>query len=254
MPYKPSAIIIGLIFSIALLAGSVSSAIEEEPRWEMPKIVPEEEYGNLIMNRQSEKKGMRPAVFSHWLHRTKYTCRVCHYELEFDMKTNNTDVTEAANRSGRFCGACHNGKIAFAHTEKNCKKCHNGDIRFNREKFKPLKKLPRTKFGNGIDWVSAIENGLIKPENVIVLKPSKLTFNRDMKFVTTGAVYKPAMFSHKVHNVWLDCTNCHPDIFSIEKNFEIHYSMKRNVNMEYCGVCHMSVAFPINDCVRCHKE
>jgi hypothetical protein len=28
--------------------------------------------------------------------------------------------------------------------------------------------------------------------------------------------------------------------------------MKMNLAGEFCGVCHMTVAFPMNDCKRCH--
>jgi len=47
---------------------------------------PREEYGNLLINRTSTANDQKPVNFSHWLHRTKFTCRVCHGELDFLMK------------------------------------------------------------------------------------------------------------------------------------------------------------------------
>ena len=109
---------------VVLVAGMVGAGTF----WDMPKLPPPEEYGNLLLKSPSDSRGdIKPAVFSHWLHRTKYTCRVCHFELEFMMKANTSGITEEANREGRFCGACHDGKTAFDHSEKNCQKCHTGD-------------------------------------------------------------------------------------------------------------------------------
>ena len=34
----------------------------------------------------SEKAGLAPVVFEHWLHRAKYTCRLCHVDVGFAMK------------------------------------------------------------------------------------------------------------------------------------------------------------------------
>ena len=71
------------------------------------------EYGSTVMNALSEKNRVAPVVFDHWLHRAKYTCRVCHVDLGFAMEANATGVKEDDNRKGYYCGACHNGKVAF---------------------------------------------------------------------------------------------------------------------------------------------
>jgi len=59
-----------------------------------PIPLPPNLYGTLLINRAAEKAGMKAVVFSHWLHRMKYTCRVCHSELEFAMRVNSTGITE----------------------------------------------------------------------------------------------------------------------------------------------------------------
>jgi c(7)-type cytochrome triheme protein len=51
---------------------------------------------------------------------------------------------------------------------------------------------------------------------------------------------------------WLDCNNCHPDNFNIKKKTTKHFSMERILKREFCGVCHLTVAFPMDDCKRCY--
>jgi len=52
------------------------------------------EFGTIVMNNFSEKKFIAPVVFKHWLHRSKYTCRLCHVDIGFAMKTGETGITE----------------------------------------------------------------------------------------------------------------------------------------------------------------
>ena len=51
------------------------------------------EYGNVVINNFSEKNNIAPVVFPHWLHRSKYTCRVCHVDIGFAMKAGETGIT-----------------------------------------------------------------------------------------------------------------------------------------------------------------
>src|SRR5512134_2593603 len=68
------------------------------------------EYGRVIINNFSEKAGLAPVVFDHWLHRAKYTCRLCHVDIGFAMKAGTTGIKASDNVSGYYCGTCHNGK------------------------------------------------------------------------------------------------------------------------------------------------
>ncbi len=139
---------------IILLLGLGISAVEAA-FFNLPQLPPAEEYGNILINRASAANNVKSVSFSHWQHRLKYTCRVCHSELGFNMKTNTTEITELANRKGKYCGACHNGKIAFRHNG-NCDKCHNGNIAYAQGKFDVFSKFPfaRTSYGDGINWWS----------------------------------------------------------------------------------------------------
>ena len=72
------------------------------------------EYADIVINRQSDKNGMRPVVFPHWFHRIRFRCKVCHAELGFKMRAGSNEITMTEIIEGRFCGACHNNDIAWS--------------------------------------------------------------------------------------------------------------------------------------------
>ncbi|MHB8881022.1 MAG: c(7)-type cytochrome triheme domain-containing protein [Thermodesulfovibrionales bacterium] len=222
----------------------------------LPPLPPPEEYGNLLINRTSEKNGMKPVTFSHWIHRQEYTCRVCHFELEFNMKVNTTEITEKTNKAGLHCGAasCHDGKTVFGHEKPHCEKCHNGNRAYGKEKFAAVAaRLPRSEFGNKIDWAKARNKRLIIPAHYLTLKPARdVKFTNKLLLEAEWQNVPPAFFPHKSHIKWLDCNNCHPDIFNIKKKTTKHFEMVRILKGEFCGVCHLSVAFPMDNCRACH--
>lgn len=82
------------------------------------------EYADVVINRQSEKNGMRPVIFPHWFHRIRFRCKVCHAELGFKMQAGGNPITMTDIIDGKFCGACHNNDIAWA--PENCDLCHSG--------------------------------------------------------------------------------------------------------------------------------
>ena len=243
------------IAKIATLAGLLFlSPAWVEGHWDLPPGPPPEKYGNILINRTSTKNGVKPATFSHWLHRRRHTCRVCHYELEFNMKANTTEVTEKANKAGKFCGAmgCHDGKAAFGHEKPHCEKCHNGDLGYGAEKFAELWKYPAARFGNQVNWVGALRSSVISPRHYLKSKPADNSFDKMLTLEAEWNFVPPSIFPHKAHTEWLDCSNCHPEIFNIKKKGTQDFSMDNILKGEFCGVCHLRVAFPMNDCGRCH--
>ena len=82
------------------------------------------EYGDVVLNKRSEKEGVAPVIFPHWFHRIRYRCKVCHSELGFEMRAGANQVLMADIVRGKFCGACHNGDIAWS--TENCRLCHAG--------------------------------------------------------------------------------------------------------------------------------
>jgi c(7)-type cytochrome triheme protein len=248
MPHKALTIIRWLI-TIGLL---VVIPVAAWAYFDLPPLPPPEEYGNLLISRGTKAKGVKPVFFSHWSHRTLYTCRVCHTELEFNMEVNSTEITEDASRKGRFCGACHNGKTAFGHL-KNCERCHTGEINSNSDKFSIFTRFdfPRTDYGNRIDWVEAMKVRLIFPNRYLKTKSQDIQFDKKLSLDAEWNMIPPSIFPHRAHTAWLDCNNCHPEIFNIKRK-GTKFTMAKILKGEYCGVCHVNVAFPMDDCKRCH--
>jgi len=82
------------------------------------------EYADVIINNYSDAAGMRPVVFPHWFHRIRFRCKVCHGDLGFEFKAGGNDINMLKIFDGEFCGACHNGQIAWG--VENCILCHAG--------------------------------------------------------------------------------------------------------------------------------
>ncbi len=218
-----------------------------------------EKYGDIVFRKRSVPQGKYPVVFSHRTHRVRYTCRVCHLELEFSMKPGDSGITREDCLAGRFCGACHNGEIAFD-VKSSCDSCHikidkNGNY---ATKNVASARLPPQKYGDGVNWVEAMRKGLIAPKKSIYEEsvqsmslPSHL--ERSMRW-TTRDPRTLVHFSHVEHIRWLDCSNCHPDMFNIERMGTVAFDKEKILYGMFCGSCHMTVAFPLNGCSRCHES
>ena len=81
------------------------------------------EYGDVVINNYSDAAGMRPVVFPHWFHRIRFACKACHADLGFQFRAGGNDINMVKIIDGQFCGACHNGEIAWA--IENCNLCHS---------------------------------------------------------------------------------------------------------------------------------
>lgn len=82
------------------------------------------EYGDVVINNYSDAAGMRPAIFPHWFHRIRFACKVCHADLGFKFKAGGNEINMVKIIDGQYCGACHNGNIAWS--VENCDLCHSG--------------------------------------------------------------------------------------------------------------------------------
>ena len=81
------------------------------------------EYGDVVLDRNSTKQGLRAVVFPHWFHRIRYRCNVCHADLGFKMRAGANLVQMNDIIEGKFCGMCHNGQVAWA--PDRCDLCHS---------------------------------------------------------------------------------------------------------------------------------
>lgn len=82
------------------------------------------EYADVVINNYADAAGIRPVVFPHWFHRIRFRCKVCHADLGFQFKAGGNKIDMAKIIDGKFCGACHNGEIAWS--VENCAMCHSG--------------------------------------------------------------------------------------------------------------------------------
>ena len=221
------------------------------------------QYGDVEMGEYSKKNPVMPVTFRHWTHRDKYTCRLCHVDIEFSQYPGETGILEEDNRDGRYCGVCHNGKEAFA--VKECSKCHPKDRNHNKEVerqakkafFKFKKSMPPSMYGNKIDWMKAESDGKINPKDsmpgVSFDQPNMIINRRDEPRSPKLPGLPDIIFSHSKHVVWNGCGMCHPESFAIETG-KTEMTMKEIIAGEFCGRCHGTVAFPLNDCSRCHSK
>ncbi len=229
------------------------------------------EFGRVVINNRSEKAGMAPVVFDHWLHRAKFTCRLCHVDIGFAMTAGGTNVKAADNAGGFYCGACHNGRTAgddkkvfpscgsSGEQAASCGRCHSlgRNLRPQYDFAAFTRGLPRGRFGNGVDWEKAEEKGLIHPVDFLEgtsIPRKQLTVQKDFALSPKLQGMPEIIFSHAKHTVWNGCELCHPDIFGAVKRGTVKYTMGEIFDGKYCGVCHVSVAFPLQDCQRCHAR
>lgn len=233
-----------------------------------------QDYGQVIINHYSGQAQPAPVVFDHWLHRAKYTCRLCHVDIGFAMKANETGIKAADNNNGQFCGACHNGKATYGGEKifnacsvntspqdaQRCIRCHSqGKNVKSRYDFATVTgKFPKGHFGNGVDWIAAEAAGLIKLTDsleTISGKGKRFQIPPDMDLAPTAKGIPEIAFSHDKHSVWNGCELCHPEVFpSVKKGGALKYSMNEIFDGKYCGACHGRVAFPVTDCQKCHSK
>ncbi len=235
-------------------------------------LVSPDRYGMVVID-NFHRKGTVPVIFDHWLHRSKFTCRLCHVDIGFAMEADATKISASSNMKGFHCGACHNGTRLFEgrkifascaqnftrEEEARCERCHSlgKNVKRDYEFNTFIGRMPRKGLGNGVDWEEAENRGFIKPVDFlegISIKRTPLKMDKDVSIESRSGWMSDVLFSHKKHARWNGCEVCHPEIFPSTKKGTIRYSMLQISAGEYCGVCHDKVAFPIIDCQRCHTK
>ena len=98
-----------LLFSLLIAAFLVSAALAVD--------------GDIVFKREGGEGGVPVAIFPHWFHRIRFKCYACH-PTPFEMKTGANKITMDAMQEGKFCGVCHNGKVAWAASFETCNRCH----------------------------------------------------------------------------------------------------------------------------------
>ncbi len=164
---------------LVLACGSLLLAHIASAQIYLPEPAPgPSEYGKVILDNYA---GAEPGavVFDHWLHRSKFTCRVCHVDVGFAMEAKATGINAKTNHEGYQCAACHDGKKSFdgktifaacsdATNDKRCDRCHSlgkkGARKYEYKEF--TAKFPKSFYG--VNWEAAAKSGVIKPVDFVV--------------------------------------------------------------------------------------
>lgn len=126
-------------------------------------------------------------------------------------------------------------------------------LSYLQEPEEALSALPRAKEpgGNNVDWVAALEDGVISPRSKIQPSTEVRLLDNDIIMPNTAGMAR-VVFPHRQHTEWLDCSNCHPKIFKAKAGAN-KFGMFDILQGEYCGRCHGAVSFPLTQCFRCHS-
>jgi len=114
-----------------------------------------------------------------------------------------------------------------------------------------MRGLPRAGTGNFVDWVAALKSGAIEPRAEAGKVGQMKVLSLDVTLRNTRSM-PTVTFSHAVHTEWLACSNCHDALFKPKAGAN-EIRMIEIFKGKACGVCHGSVAFPPDQCFRCHN-
>lgn len=151
------------------------------------------------------------------------SCEKCHsglFEMQALLAQEKKDFIMDAMYRGRYCGACHNGRDAFA-ADTQCARCH---VRINEKD---------------------VGHVLGKP------KPYKMPAYNTI--VALGKDKRQVLFQHEKH-ASLNCVECHSKLFQIRKGSN-PIALETHTSQRYCFNCHNGKKeFSWNNCVKCHRN
>lgn len=218
-------------------------------------------------------KELGKVVFSHTEHlkekAIRNNCKACHKEGSKKLGRH----TMAEMNNGKSCGACHNGRKAFAVAD--CQKCHPvrqislktrdiGAVTFDHKSHATRQRCESChgqvfKAGpNKPVGMAAMEKG----ESCGVCHNKQAAFGLDkcaachptraFSYRVQGAA--PVDFSHEFHLGMYQCQDCHNKIFPSAKKRSIT-TMTAMETGKSCGSCHDGKqAFSVKgNCASCHK-
>jgi c(7)-type cytochrome triheme protein len=131
------------------------------------------------------------------------------------------DFTMKSLYQGKYCGACHDGKAAFA-SNSQCARCHGG--------------------------VKGFEAANAEMKD----KPSAGAVSGPQKPVLIGTGETSVKFMHTTHTAAFKCNDCHTKLFAITKGQD-KITMAKIYQGQSCGACHNGKkAFSSDQCGKCH--
>ena len=166
-------------------------------------------------------KPVKSVLFSHKAHE-KISCSDCHSGL-FEMKAlaaqDYPDFNMDALYKGKYCGACHNGKQAFA-SNTQCARCHGGVKEYLAMKDRPIQKA---------------------------------SAQGPTQAITLGSGNTAVTFNHSTHTS-MACGDCHTRLFKMKKG-TTKITLSDHSSDRYCYSCHNGQrAFSSQDCNKCHAK
>ncbi len=168
---------------------------------------------------------VKSVIFRHQHHVDvkKISCEKCHsglFEMQALLAQEKKDFIMDSLYKGRYCGACHNGKDAFA-SDKQCARCH---VRISEKSVGHVK-------------------GKAKPYKA----PAYHTT------VAMGKDQRQVSFNHEKH-ASLNCMDCHSKLFQIRKG-STKIALETHQSQKYCFNCHNGKKeFSWNNCTKCHQN
>ena len=127
----------------------------------------------------------------------------------------------------------------------------NPALELLQEPTEALSVLPPDTAGNKVDWINALRGGYIRPRTSLEKNVQLNVLESEILMQDTGEM-PMVRFPHKPHTEWLDCANCHDELFATKAG-ETPVNMLAILEGKYCGVCHGAVSFPLTECKRCHS-
>ncbi len=213
------------------------------------------------------------ARFSHSDHLKMFKCDECHSSI-FIGGSRSIRYTMLQMEQGKSCGACHDGKTAFAVTG-NCDKCHPaaapdrvfvikdaGTVTFSHTKHR--ENLSCSQCHNDILAAGTASrrftmNEMDKGKSCGACHDGKTAFS--VKSCSKCHPVKEVLFSddarfnHDKHLAVYSCTDCHNQLFSAGPGNK-RVSMAQMEKGSSCGSCHDgSTVFSVKgNCDTCHKS
>jgi c(7)-type cytochrome triheme protein len=120
-----------------------------------------------------------------------------------------------------------------------------------QEPAEALSTLPPDTAGNQVLWMRALDEGHIQPRTNILAGTQVNLHTTDVLLKNTGEM-PMVRFPHRQHTAWLDCSNCHDQLFAKQAG-ATKINMLLILQGEKCGLCHGAVSFPLTECLRCHS-
>jgi c(7)-type cytochrome triheme protein len=223
--------------------------------------MPTENAGKVIFSHKSHMNKKKPKTAG-------FNCKACHN----NAMEKNRRYTMAEMEKGKSCGACHNGKQAFALAK--CTTCHKvreitfkvketGPVNFSHTRH--LRKMTCATCHNSI--YKAGPNARIGMAEMEKGKSCGACHDGKKAFPLASCtachpvkdrLYKldagNCTFSHTVHLGMYKCGECHPGIYLPGKGNKVA-TMTDMEKGASCGACHDGkTAFTVKEnCDKCHK-